>query len=514
MIGRLTGAENASSIPAPLEIWPVRQSGLDELVLETAFRRSLSALVENIHNVPGTRSWTLLLTGKKGSGRTAVAGALAGELRLSVVAGELTLQNKDEELKRIRRECRWHKAVPLVKIAGENSTAPDWRRLWLDLPVPCPVLFVELSPGDAAAALETHPDHAVSIEVPDPCRPERVELWSRRLPRGHSLSRPDLERLAARFAFSPGLVAQTVRRAHADLALRPAGERRMDFAAVSNAARALGTARMGAVAERLPLPFTFKDLVVPDEIREEFSLILAWVRHETRVLDEWGLGRRIPYGHGLAALLCGPPGTGKTMASQALARELDLDLYRVDLSQLMSKYIGETEKNLGRLFDEAHASGAVLFFDEADAIFGKRSEVKDARDRYANVEIGYLLQRMEAHDGVTLLATNRRQDMDEAFVRRFHSIVNFPMPSEQSRLRIWQGMLPVELEREPELDLPSLAKHFEISGGEIRNCVLAACYMAAAEGHPVGMPHLKRALRRELRKCGRFADEKDLRMLE
>jgi SpoVK/Ycf46/Vps4 family AAA+-type ATPase len=201
------------------------------------------------------------------------------------------------------------------------------------------------------------------------------------------------------------------------------------------------------------------------------------------------------------------------MAAQVLARELGLDLYRVDLSRVMSKYIGETEKHLARLFDEAHASGAVLFFDEADALFGKRGEVKDALDRYANVEVGYLLQRMEEHDGVTVLATNRMRDMDEAFLRRFHVIVDFPMPTEADRLRIWKGMFPKDAALEPGLDLAPLARGFEVSGGEIKNAVLAAAYAAAAEQRPIGLEHLKRALKRELIKGGKVVDEGTLESL-
>ena len=197
------------------------------------------------------------------------------------------------------------------------------------------------------------------------------------------------------------------------------------------------------------------------------------------------------------------------MAAQVLARRLDIDLYRVDLSRVVSKYIGETEKNLGRLFDEAHRSGAALFFDEADALFGKRSEVKDAHDRYANVEISYLLQRMEEHDGIVILATNRKQDMDEAFTRRFDIMVNFPMPDEAHRLRIWQGMFPDTAEKDEALEFKTLSRKFELSGGEIRNVVLAAAYLAADEGGPIGMVHLKQALVRELRKSGRVLDEKE-----
>jgi SpoVK/Ycf46/Vps4 family AAA+-type ATPase len=199
------------------------------------------------------------------------------------------------------------------------------------------------------------------------------------------------------------------------------------------------------------------------------------------------------------------------MAVQVLARELELDLFRVDLSRVMSKYIGDTEKNLAQLFDEARASGAMLFFDEADALFGKRTEVKDSHDRYANLEIGYLLQRMEDHDGVTVLATNRVQDMDGAFVRRFHIQAEFPMPNEAERIRIWDGMIPKEAARAPDLDLARFARDFSISGGDIRNVVLASAFYAASEGDAIGRTHVLKAMRRELRKTGRIVDEQLLR---
>ncbi|NUO63622.1 MAG: ATP-binding protein, partial [Gemmatimonadaceae bacterium] len=271
---------------------------------------------------------------------------------------------------------------------------------------------------------------------------------------------------------------------------------------------------MGPAAERLPLPYTRAQLVVPERIARELDLAVAWVRHQRKVLDDWAFGDRLGVGRGLTALFSGPPGTGKTMASQVLARELGLDLFRVDLSQTVSKYIGETEKNIGRIFDEARASGAAILFDEADALFGKRSEVKDAHDRYANVEIGYLLQRLEAHDGVVILATNRARDLDEAFVRRFHVMIDFPLPNAADRLRIWEGMFPADAARDEDVDLAQLAEPVELSGGEIKNVALAAAYLAAAEGTPIAMRHLRRAVMRELQKNGRVLGGELLRELE
>jgi SpoVK/Ycf46/Vps4 family AAA+-type ATPase len=192
------------------------------------------------------------------------------------------------------------------------------------------------------------------------------------------------------------------------------------------------------------------------------------------------------------------------MAAEVIANELGLPLYRVDLSAVVSKYIGETEKNLAQIFNEASASSAVLFFDEADALFGKRSEVRDAHDRYANIEVSYLLQRMEDYDGIILLASNLRQNLDEAFVRRLHLTADFPFPDEAARLEIWRRNLPPSLPLAEDVDLPALAQRFRLSGGNIRNACVTAAFLAAAGGTPVAMSHLQRAIRREHQKMGRL----------
>jgi SpoVK/Ycf46/Vps4 family AAA+-type ATPase len=322
------------------------------------------------------------------------------------------------------------------------------------------------------------------------------------LRKDNRLTSPELDQLAAQFPFTPRTIARAIRRTEASEG------HELDHAALADACRELGRAEMSGLAHVLPQPYTREQLVVPIELAAELDLAGAWLRHRRQVLDRWGFGTRVAMGRGLTALFAGPPGTGKTMSAQVLARELGLELFRVDLSRVMSKYIGETEKNLARLFDDASACGAVLFFDEADALFGKRSAVKDAHDRYANVEIGYLLQRMEEHDGATVLATNRSSDLDDAFLRRFHFILDFPLPGPADRLRIWEGMFAGTTARAPDLDLRLFAQSFEISGGEIKNCVLAAAYLAAAEERPIGASHIQRAIRRELAKSGRLLDDR------
>jgi SpoVK/Ycf46/Vps4 family AAA+-type ATPase len=242
---------------------------------------------------------------------------------------------------------------------------------------------------------------------------------------------------------------------------------------------------------------------------QQLREICNHVKHRARVYDEWGFDRKLSLGKGLNALFAGPSGTGKTMAAEIMANELGLDLYKIDLSTVVSKYIGETEKNLSRIFAEAETSNAILFFDEADALFGKRSEVRDSHDRYANIEISYLLQRMEEYEGITILATNLRKNMDEAFVRRMQFAVEFPLPNENDRRRIWEGIWPDDTPRSPNLDLASMARRFELPGGNIRNIALAAAFMAANDGRVVNMTHLIHATRREYQKMGKVIAERE-----
>jgi SpoVK/Ycf46/Vps4 family AAA+-type ATPase len=229
------------------------------------------------------------------------------------------------------------------------------------------------------------------------------------------------------------------------------------------------------------------------------------------VYATWGFDRRLGPVQGLRVLFAGGSGTGKTMTAGVISRELGLDLYKIDLSGVVSKYIGETEKNLDRIFRAAHAGNAVLFFDEADALFGRRSEVKDAHDRYANLEVAYLLQRVEEHDGIVILATNARKNIDEAFARRMHYVVEFPLPDETHREQLWRGMLPPGIPLDAAVDLRFLARQFVLSGGDIRNVALEAAFLAAQDGRTVTMTHLVRAVARQLLKQGKIPSANDFR---
>lgn len=274
-------------------------------------------------------------------------------------------------------------------------------------------------------------------------------------------------------------------------------------------AREHSSPRLASLARKLSLRYDWEDLVLPDDQVERLRELVSMVQGRAQVLDEWGLARKLASSYGVTALFSGSPGTGKTMAAEVIAKVLELDVFKIDLSGMVSKYIGETEKNLEKVFAEAESTSAILFFDEADAIFGKRSEVKDAHDRYANIETSYLLQRMEAYDGVTILSTNLRANLDEAFTRRMQVIVDFPFPDDEQRLRIWQTLFPQQIPCADDVDLTVMARRFKIAGGSIRNVLISAAYFAAADGGELNMRHLMHGTRRELQKLGRLTEEKD-----
>ncbi|MCY1284205.1 ATP-dependent zinc metalloprotease FtsH [compost metagenome] len=331
-----------------------------------------------------------------------------------------------------------------------------------------------------------------ALEVPPPDHAQRLACWRQHLP-DRELE-PLLPELARRFRYERSAIARVA----AELA---ALGRAPSAAELFAAARA--DLDLGALAQPVMPRFGRAELMLPPAQGAQIDELVAAMHNLTRVHYDWGTARAWNEG-GLSALFAGPPGTGKTMAAEAIAAELGLPLYRIDLSQVVNKYIGETEKNLRRLFDAADTADLILFFDEADALFGKRTEVKDAHDRYANLEISYLLERMERFKGLAILATNRRKDLDEAFLRRLRFVVEFPLPGVDERLRIWRSVIPEGIDTS-DLDFDFLAQRFALAGGHIRGVVFNACLQSAAEGAPrrLDMPAVVRALQREYDKLDR-----------
>jgi ATPase family associated with various cellular activities (AAA) len=340
----------------------------------------------------------------------------------------------------------------------------------------------------------------VIFEAPPISPDERSLVWLAALD-GAVAPRFDTVAATGQFRLTPEQVFRAAEAAHRQAV---AEDRALVPADLQVGARAQNAAGLERLARRIRPQVDWTDLVLPDDVIAQLRELTARARYRERVLDTWGMGARSSRGRGITGLFAGDSGVGKTMSAEVVAADLGLDLYVIDLSTVVDKYIGETEKNLDRIFVEADRVNGVLLFDEADAIFGKRSEVKDAHDRYANVEVAYLLQRMETFDGLAVLTTNLRSNLDEAFTRRLDAIVDFSMPEEDERRRLWAANLRPGLPTAGELDIDFLARAFQLSGGNIRNIAVAAAYLAAGEDRPVEMADLVRATEREYRKLGRL----------
>ncbi len=338
----------------------------------------------------------------------------------------------------------------------------------------------------------------VRLEVGKPTAPEQLRLWQEALGPAAAQLNGQLEHLVSQFDFGVAGISES------SLEVRKAalqGEPELAAELLWESCLVQARPRLEPLALRIEPAASWEHLVLPDGQKGVLREMAAQVRHRARVYGEWGFGGKGVRGLGISALFSGVSGTGKTMAAEVLAGELRLDLYRIDLSAVISKYIGETEKNLRRVFDAAEDGGMILLFDEADALFGKRSEVKDSHDRYANIEISYLLQRMEAYRGLSILTSNMKSALDSAFLRRIRFIVEFPFPAVEQRAEIWRHIFPKEAPLRG-VDVDKLAR-LNMAGGNIRNIALNAAFRAAEAGEPLDMGHLLHAARSEYSKLER-----------
>ncbi len=343
----------------------------------------------------------------------------------------------------------------------------------------------------------------LSFNIPD--YHERYDVWEAAINKYQTALQPaDIEETSAKFGFTRAQIARAVQTA-VDLA-QSRGEL-VQKADLYAGAQAHANLQLGSLARRIVPRFGWDDLILPPEQMTQLHEMSARLRYSHVVQDEWGFGEAMPNSSGISALFAGDSGTGKTLSAEVIAKDLGLVLYKIDLSAVVSKYIGETEKNLSVIFTTAQSSNAILFFDEADALFGKRSEVKDARDRYANIEIAYLLQQIEAYDGVVIMATNFRQNLDDAFTRRLDFLVDFPFPDAEYRRRLWEAHFPARTPVAADVDFAEVAERYRLAGGNIRNVALAAAYLAAANGRVVTREHIRSAVRREHQKMGRLIED-------
>ncbi len=345
---------------------------------------------------------------------------------------------------------------------------------------------------------------SITVSVHRPPSSEQYQLWQQALAPQLLSSHHNLAALVQQFNFGPGAIVVAANAAKIQAQLRASDNGA--FITPSDlwqACRQQSGPRLGQLARRIDPVYAWDDIVLPANLMQQLQELAAQGAQRHRVYETWGFGAQMNRGRGISALFAGPSGTGKTMAAEILANALALDLYRIDLSGVVSKYIGETEKNLKQVFDAAEQSGAILFFDEADALFGKRTEVKDSHDRYANIEVNYLLQRMEEYGGLAILATNRKSALDKAFLRRLRFLLDFPFPDANGRFHIWQKVFPAQAPLN-EVDFATLAR-LEIPGGNIRNIALNAAFLAAAQDSPIEMTHIMAAARREYAKIDKMA---------
>ncbi len=468
---------------------PLRRSVDSELAAELDAIASTAKAGDHPH---------VLLAGESGAGRTRAAAALAARLGCAAIS----LPPDPAELRPAILDAQLRANLLFVDLEETRADA-DMARTLAAAPVP---VAVRARTGSEASAMLLHAGFA-GLEARTPGLETQVDAWrtalgnrldsdaAADLVRGHTLELGAIEEAAAQVRARCGDDAE------------PA----VLLAAAEQAARQFTTNKLAQVADRLSTTLTWDDLVLPEETRAAVDEIWRAAAARHRVFEEWGFEARTPYGRAISALFAGEPGTGKTMVATLVARALGIELYRVDLSRLVDKYIGETEKHLATLFAEAERGRCVLLFDEADALFGKRTKTgESATERYANLEVNYLLQRIETFSGIVLLTTNQESIIDEAFKRRIRYRVEFPFPSEEERAEMWRRLIPAQAPLAEDFAPESLARRYEIAGGHIKSAVLRAAFAAAAAGEAITQQRLIHAADQELEAIGKLVVGRDV----
>ena len=497
--------------------WVVSSKSIDGLSLDVKLKQMMPGLVRQACDE--NRPLRLYFHGSYGIGKRHTAAALATKIGLPLLVANLAQALEasldfPQTLCLIFRYAWFHNAI--LFLDGLDSLRSDKQAIHYQQ------LIEALSKNAGVTILAgtqplvpagRHSLGLISVPFPIPDFIKRRACWQTNLAVTNIiLDEADLDVLASRFRLTSNQIAESVATAHNcarwNTATRTSQPTIDDL---FKAARAQSRHDLSILAQKIEPFHSWDDIVLPEDTLTQLREICQRVAHRHHVLGMWGFDRKLSQGKGVNALFSGPSGTGKTMAADIVANDLGLDLYKIDLSGVVSKYIGETEKNLNRIFSVAENANAILLFDEADALFGKRSEVRDSHDRYANIEISYLLQKMEEYEGLSILTTNLRQNMDNAFVRRMAFAVNFPFPNRTSRRRLWEGIWPAEAPLDEDIDLDFLARQFKLAGGNIKNIALAAAFLAVDTGGSIQMTHLLRATQREYQKMGKVLSEAEIK---
>ncbi len=481
---------------------------LHDLVMDEAIKAQAMAQARAAEDRPGGS--LTLLWGPRRSGKRSLVAAVARELGRDLWHLDLGALFSDRERLPVRlwtllREATLDAAVTLVD-CSEDVPAEE-------VPWGLSVEIAKVLASARGPVFVTAPHrlgwllkavpHMMELKLPLPSPAQRLQVLTKSLsgPLADGIQ-PHVEEAADRFGLTAGALVRAATKARALADARGPGSpiTRED---IHTACREELAHRLGTMADQIQSTFTWDDVVLPEETMESLRELLAYARNRRFVMDKWGFRDLVPYGSGLSVLFTGPPGTGKTMVAGILAKELGMPLFKVDLSRIIDKYVGETEKKLGRIFDEAQQSHAILLFDEADSLFAKRTGVHSSIDRYANLEVNFLLQRMESFDGVTILTTNLEKNLDEAFKRRLRFHISFPFPDEDARAELWEKMLPRDAQVDDDLDFDELAE-YELTGAHIKNAVLRAAMLAADQGRGITLEDLHESAARESAGMGKL----------
>lgn len=481
----------------------------------TPLTAAMQQLLCDLTSAHGNSPLRLYFQGPTQCGQAKAVAVLAESLKVRVLnvdlrgLGATVTSTATDVLHVLVREGWFRGALLYLRGIEDVSDAIALRTLWRALR-DLPVHFVIEGMGPWIPAAEK-PLGVVTLAFAYPEEAERREWWQQCLRQYDlELESETLMALAQRYRMTYAQIQDAAAVATASAKTLPyephaaSGEREIQTQTLFAAARAQCGHDLATLATKIDPRATWDDLVLPEDETAQLHELCNRFIYRDKVLNEWGFAKKLSYGLGITALFSGGSGTGKTMAAEVIANALALDLYRIDLAQVVSKYIGETEKNLDKVFTAAASANAILFFDEADALFGKRSEVKDSHDRYANLEISYLLQKMEQYEGIAILATNLSDNLDQAFTRRLAFSVHFPFPDEEARLRLWERAWPQAVPICSDVDLSLLARELKLAGGNIKNIALGAAFSVAESGGSVVVAHVSDAIHRECMKMGRL----------
>lgn len=503
------------SSPYYIEVPEVRDS--DWLNVNGSLQERIDVFLEK--EADG-RKKVLLLQGAEGIGKRTQVSLAAARRRRNVMYFDLrevaqkNAEQRKEELTNAAVRARLDHAFLCICHLEAFMTGDKWNHAMLRETLQAAgtmseVLFC-LSEEECRLSENTPRNFETEIFfLKMPTIQQRLLLWKEFLGERTPENNVQMETLAAQFEFTPGMIESVVTRVEGTACLQP-GEP-AEIQALYEECQQKVSHRLGERASRVNAAYTWDDLILDPDQKEMLRQACCQIEYRYRVYEEWGFCRKVAYGRGVSMLFAGPPGTGKTMAAQVLAKELNLEIYKVDLSGVLSKYIGETQKNLREIFDEVRKSRSILFFDEADALFGKRVNVSDARDISANAQTAYLLQKMEEYDGITILATNLMQNFDDAYKRRMKYIIQFTLPKEVQRREMWEKVFPQQMPLDSDFDVDYLASNFELSGAGIKNIALNAAFMAASEQEITGMKHIVTALQQEYQKSGKTLGKEELK---